>query len=234
MWFYLNYRGNKMFCVVCGKNEIFIDSQCKECYFKSHTVVQIPDKIAVMRCKFCNAVLIGKEWHDGISLDKIIISNLKLDKGSKIESISIKMIHGNEYQALYKVTLGIQVSTDFDHESVVIDKEVIVKNNYSVCVKCSRLRGGYYEDIVQIRNFDELITKELVSMINPEQISKEIYLKNGVDVYIIDKHFTKRFISNISRLKSKYKFEVTTSRKLYGKKDGVDVYRTTYLLRHLV
>jgi NMD protein affecting ribosome stability and mRNA decay len=176
----------------------------------------------------------GKEWYDNISLDKIIISNLELDKGSKIDSISIKMISGNEYQALYNVTLNIQVSTDFDHESVVIDKEVIVKNNYSVCVKCSRLRGGYYEDIVQIRNFDELITKELVSMINPEQISKEIYLKNGVDIYIIDKHFTKRFISNIGRLKNKYKFEVTTSWKLYGKKEGVDVYRRTYLLRHII
>ncbi|MGC8581900.1 MAG: NMD3-related protein [Thermoplasmata archaeon] len=223
-----------MFCVVCGKNEVFIDSQCKECYFKNHTVVQIPDKITVMHCKFCNAVQIGKGWYNDISLDKIVISNLKLDKGSKIDSISIKMVSGNEYQAIYNVTLNIYVSTDFDNATVVIDKDITVKNNYSVCVKCSRLRGGYYEDIVQIRNFDEIITNEIISMINPEQISKEIYLKNGVDIYIIDKHFTKRFISNISRLKSKYKFEVTTSRKLYGKKEGVDVYRTTYLLRHLI
>ncbi len=105
------------------------------------------------------------------------------------------------------------------------------------CPVCSRLKGGYYEGILQLRNkenegFEDCIkeierntqAKELVAVTN------KINVKGGVDFYISDKKYIR---SLANTLHQKYGGELKLSPHLHtsDRQSSKQVYRINALLR---
>jgi len=89
---------------------------------------------------------------------------------------------------------------------------------------------GYYEAILQLRHPTELVLDFVYAEIERKgiYITKEEEEKNGIDIYLADGPFT-RDLGH--RLQAKFGGEYLVTAKLYGNKDGRDVYRLTVLFR---
>jgi nonsense-mediated mRNA decay protein 3 len=113
--------------------------------------------------------------------------------------------------------------------------EVILKQE--TCERCSRIAGGYYEGIVQIRAENRIPTEEELVMAEKiayssvgeaDFVSKERKLKEGVDVYVSSMECGRRISRQIVK---KLGGVFSESRKLYGRKDGRNIYRVSFSVR---
>ena len=119
----------------------------------------------------------------------------------------------------------------------------IVRVKGASCPKCSKIKGSYFESILQVRCRDrsldrgvkELILEQIEDMVERAAfenrdlfISKIEELHGGFDVYLSSNNLG-RMISK--ELAAAYGAETKESSSLVGKKDGKDVYRITFLVR---
>jgi nonsense-mediated mRNA decay protein 3 len=116
--------------------------------------------------------------------------------------------------------------------------ETRVRLKSGSCRDCSRQRGSYFEAIVQLRarkrqpseeEVDE--TLELADNIvssSSSFISKVDYVKGGVDLYM-GKVSDGRALAAL--LSNKYGARTGETKSQAGRKDGKDIYRTTFLVR---
>jgi nonsense-mediated mRNA decay protein 3 len=127
---------------------------------------------------------------------------------------------------------------------VVHDTLLEVRLRLETCDACSRLAGGYYEAIIQLRGTNRTPTEEelqqyteiiqtLLERINKKGdrlafINKIAKLKEGVDFYLGSNKAAKHICQKIT---TEHAATLTESPSLVGRKDGVDVYRMTYALR---
>ena len=95
-----------------------------------------------------------------------------------------------------------------------------------MCDNCIKIRGNYYEAVMQIRGerAEKLLNKVIESL--QTKIAAIDKIKQGYDVRIIDKKSAAFFVQNIRR-----KHSVTQSYKLVGKKKGKELYRNYYAIR---
>ncbi len=195
-----------MKCVVCGKREAVIGGLCAECYIDKHGLVKLPRKIVLVVCPVCGRVKAGK-W------DRRPESYIKsLVKGAEVEGIEIRED---------KVVLDLRVSVE--GRSVIIRREIPVEWKKELCPRCSRMYGGYYEGILQIRgeNVKEILRR--AEEVLGEDIVREEEVKGGVDLRI----FSRKKLRSFGRQMKKEGRDVKESWKLVGEKDGRKVYRLT-------
>ena len=101
-------------------------------------------------------------------------------------------------------------------------------------MKPPQKHAQYYEAILQLRPAQEQLLQFLLEELSKRQdvfISKEVHLKNGVDIYLSSHQFTK---SLGQRLKRKYKnSDLKISRTLYSRSRMTSklLYRVTVLFR---
>ena len=92
---------------------------------------------------------------------------------------------------------------------------------------------GYYQAVIQIRPRDKEILDYVRNQIKKKknvEISKEVYLKYGIDVYVTDQKFAR----NIGqKLKKAFKGELKITKSIYTRNrlTSKDVYRGTVLFR---
>lgn len=100
----------------------------------------------------------------------------------------------------------------------------------SICPRCSRILGRYYEAIIQLRgNINDDILKFIDKMMkNKKSFYRSEILKEGIDLYVERKAVAK---SVAEQLKRNFKCKLKKSFKLITKRDGKDVYRTIILAR---
>ncbi|HDN68139.1 MAG TPA: hypothetical protein ENG23_00920, partial [Methanomicrobia archaeon] len=113
--------------------------------------------------------------------------------------------------------------------------EVIFKNE--TCERCSRIAGGYYAGIVQIRaeervpTDEELATAEEIAysaLGEADFVSKETVLKEGLDFYVSSAESGRRISKQVvKRLGGGF----SESRRLYGRRDGKNIYRVSFSVR---
>lgn len=219
-----------MFCVECGKEtEETFDGLCIECYVKGKKFFDIPSVIDVTVCRNCGAYKIESGWAHG-ELDELIRTFLE----GHIRHEDIKN---------FRVAVGedgmVTCTGEFHgfpiHEEGLA--EVKIKN--SICETCSRMKGGYFEAVLQIRKqggrmserelklSDDVVYKK--SSEYPEgYVSKRDIIHGGVDYYIGDK---KMAASAARILSDMFRGESNVSTSLVGMKDGREVYRNTYIVR---
>ncbi|MBI4162470.1 MAG: hypothetical protein HY513_02210, partial [Candidatus Aenigmarchaeota archaeon] len=105
-------------------------------------------------------------------------------------------------------------------------KKIFISITDRMCQECIKLRGNYYEAVIQVRGEKkEKILRILMEHMKGKITSIET-LKEGYDVKIIDK----KIASSVSQGLQK-KYEVKRSFKLAGKKKGKELYRNYYAIR---
>jgi len=237
---------NYLACPVCGQpSDTQIEGKCKDCFLQSINFASIPLVVHTIVCPMCGAFKKSGSWVESNDEIEEIINNtinkeLKILPGSEDILVSIEFTDTNPsiYLAHIKVTgniKGVKAHAELDSEIRVVKE---------TCDACSRLSGGYYESIIQIRaegrfpDEDEVVkVLELVYEIVERQklkgdrlsfISKEEKLHEGTDVYV-GSNSTAKQICRIAG--ERFGSTFSESPTLSGKKDGKEIYRITYSLR---
>mgnify|MGYP002344076231 CR=1 FL=1 len=232
-----------MFCVKCGKEERTYDSLCSSCYLQSNRFTQLPDHLDLQQCAHCDDYLMDKRWsHYDNELDAIydhVAAHLLVRKDAIVRDLDI------EAEEIDRKSYRVHVVATLAHEDLeaVEETETIVRVKRNVCPKCNKIQGNYYESIVQVRptgkrfsdDEREDILRRATSYINAASkesrdafMAKAMQAHGGYDLYISTIALGKTLARE---LVSMYGAEYKESSSLQGRKDGMDIYRVTYLVR---
>lgn len=218
-----------MFCVECGKEtEETFDGLCIECYVKGRKFFNIPGIIEVTVCRNCGAYKVESGWAHG-ELDELIRAFLEEHiKHEGIKNFEVR-VDGNT----------VACTGEFHGFPIREEEQIEVKIKNSICETCSRIKGGYFEAILQVRKeggkmsdrelqlSDDVVYKKS-SEYAGGYVSKREMIHGGVDYYIGDK----KMAASAARILSEiFHGESSVSPSLVGMKDGREVYRNTYIVR---
>jgi nonsense-mediated mRNA decay protein 3 len=190
----------KKICPSCGRSDIeFIGSLCKDCYLKNNKFMEAPGTIEIVSCKNC-------DWIRGGSVENVVKSKVKTKTPGDLT---------------FK---GDKIEFEAEIDGVKIKEELPVKIKFikRFCEECGRIKSGYYEGIIQIRN--DQIEKIIDNLQKNTFISKIEKQKNGADVYTGSTKQTKKTLRKMG-------LKFSESKKLYGMRKGRNLYRTTFLVR---
>ncbi len=205
-----------LICPKCGRNsqEVeFIESFCNDCYPVN---IKCPKKMELKFCKICDRMFLKGEWIP-FNESRIALHVISKCKGEFEEgTYDLK-----EKEAVFKIRK--------DDAELTVSKHIPFEMILATCQNCSRLSGGYFEALVQLRGktsaverYKRLFEKKLS---RKTFISREKEQKNGWDLYVGDSKVVLNLVSELG-LDAK----ITTT--LAGvKENGKKAYRTTFAIR---
>ncbi len=206
----------RKFCPSCGKsvNRLY-SGLCKACLMKK-IEVKLPETLKVAFCKKCGKLIGGSEYLERSLKKNIRVKNCKLD--------NIKLISMKDDVAEFSIKLKI------GNLKKTKKIKVKIKTKKRYCETCSKVKGGYYEAVIQLRSdtkIDDSAVKRVLNIIEREGgFVTKIERKRGIDIYFTPKNILNRVIRKIPEVK-----EIKKSYTLITKKDGKDIYRHTVLIR---
>lgn len=232
------------FCVKCGKdcNDI-INGLCIDCFLEGRQLVTVPHHVDLQVCTNCGEYRLRDEW---LPMDKMkIIEDIAIEQLSIIrEARVIEVGAAVEEQDPSNYLVHMQALLDVSDVQVEAEATVIVRIKNTVCKRCSRVLGSYYESILQIRTCckdlpsdlkDEVLARienyvDFQAKTNRDIfISKMELVTGGVDVYLSSIQLGKALAKT---LVDSYSAETKEASKLVGQtRDGQEMYRLTYLVR---
>jgi nonsense-mediated mRNA decay protein 3 len=223
-----------MFCVECGAEGEVYDGLCRECYIKRRKFIELPENIDLVLCSHCHSMKVGSRWDkvdDPIS--KAIDGALKVEKDV---DISVDTQVQEEDERNFKVLLMLDIRTR--GIELTETKETRVRVKAGVCQDCSRQRGSYYEAIVQLRakrrepteeEIEEALSlAENIVESSSSFITKVDHVKGGVDIYL---GRTSDGRALAAMLSNRTGGRTGETKSQAGRKDGKDIFRTTFLVR---
>ncbi|VVB92316.1 NMD3 family protein [uncultured archaeon] len=233
------------FCPKCGKNaDIFYDNVCKNCFIKDKKLLECPAILFSKICPVCGSVYKRGKWsareEERETIIECVNESLKLDNQvSNLElTLSPKQLDYSRYR------VHIDAKAKIKGAPLEIEQDTEVRISWETCDTCSRIAGGYFEGIVQIRAEKRIPTKEELgkckdiaeNVSNRSQekgdrlafIAKTEELGEGVDLYVGSIKLGKQICRAIIEV---FGGKITESPKLVGQKNGEDLYRITYALR---
>jgi len=236
----------KLACPVCGHPaDNLIDGRCRDCFLKTFTLARIPNIVRTIICPLCGAVKKGAHWEvNTAELEDVIHVGikeaLKPDSGARDVQVSIDLT--NSDPSIYHASIRVDASVKGIRTNAALRTEVRVSRD--TCDTCSRISGGYYEAIVQVRaegrfpdEKEQVQLVELIEEVIERQyrkgyrlafITKVDELPEGTDVYIGSNSSARQACKLAAERKG---CSYSESPTLVGKKDGKDIYRITYSLR---
>jgi len=209
----------RRFCPKCGKEGVtLIEGLCSECYYGSHNFLELPKKIEVNQCKYCNSLFLRGDWQD------FNLKDLKFYISNKIKTELEKPVF--EMNIMDKEVIGTVIGKNAS-QSFTIPYKV----NPSTCDTCMKHSAQYWEVKVQLRKNKSSDLKKY-SRINKDLLKRHDFLKDtktGPDFFFISKQAIKDFLKN---LQHRYKVKPAISKRFAGvKKSGGKKVKYTYCFR---
>ena len=221
-----------MRCIACGK-EIKKGNLCRECLLKRHELFTVK-KFEVVMCN-CGSVLVQPttpdsrnyhkrgRWKRFPSIEKalryLVSSNVKSEHELSKLDISTEILSD---RVVFKLTGYGRIKGYKKVES----KRFEARLKRTLCAECAKKAGGYYEAVLQIRagKKDEIMkTVEKYS----DAVSRVKRVREGIDVLFVKKSAAKK----VSRILRTMGYEIKTSCKLIGVKEGKKIYREYYSVK---
>jgi nonsense-mediated mRNA decay protein 3 len=195
-------------------------------------------------CSNCGAHFNRGRWTNDYDIDEIVIRTVEdeLLIHEKAEDIELYIEPRQMTPHLYRVR--VEVDATIIGEKIHQEIETEVRIGRMACDMCSRISGGYFESILQIRATNRRLSdeekKECMAIVNSilkrmrkkgdrmAFISNSIDDREGIDLYMgsanASRDICKEVISELGGTSSE-------SPNLFTRKDGKDVYRITFALR---
>lgn len=232
-----------MFCVECGKEGELIGSLCIECFSSKHMKVSLPDHVDLITCAHCSSMSLDGRWQDVGSVregaEAAIASAVAIPRGASVKEMSIELSEKDERNMDVRARFVVAVE---GHE-FVRDLSTILRLKRGSCDQCSKQKGSYYEAVLQVRGDERSMNKdaerEIERMVRDRVaamrkssrgafISKIERVKGGLDFYFS----TAKAAGAVAReIQDTRCAEYKESSSLWGRRDGEEVYRMTYLVR---
>lgn len=201
-----------LICPKCGRSSDdveFIEAFCVDCYPVN---IKVPRKVEIDQCKRCEKIRIRGEWvlPGKRKLAEFVASKAKgdFDSAEYIESEG-------------KMRFTIEGKKE-------LERFVEVQLNPTICSFCSRISGGYYTGLIQLRGnqkriqkYADILTRKLEKK---TFITKQEDKHEGVDIYVGSS-------KAVVELLTQMKMNTTISKTLVGLQEGKRLYRVTFLLR---
>jgi len=232
-----------MFCVECGREGETFGALCRECFAKKRLTASLPDHVDLLLCSHCSSAQIEGQWVDIGSVregaERVIEGAIVVPKDVRASLIGVRLEEKDERNM--HATADLSISSG----GVDVERELatIVRVKRGSCTECSKMHGSYYEAILQVRGRDGDLgeteaaeaRKTVVARIaSLRESSRGVFLtrtekvKGGLDFYIS----TMRAAKTIAReLQDSWCAEYKESSSLWGRRDGREVHRMTFLVR---
>ena len=191
----------RKFCVRCGAEvpEV-IDGLCPNCLLHEGKVFTLPKEIKITTCSLCGSIKVGNKWVSDISIEdyvrKIIASSMVVHRD--VRNVSVEAgIEGGTVVARVRGSLG----------RTTVESDFIIKLSVGkvLCPQCIKIKGNYFEALVQIRSIfefrdifkDHILNNILNSNLFSRYISGVELLREGIDVKVINQGMARKLSSSL-------------------------------------
>ena len=231
-----------MFCVECGKEEIFKDGVCVSCYLKHTSFTKGPEIIDIISCTSCSSYKFKNTWFSE-SLDEALKRHIRdnFHISKELKKIQIK----TEYDEKRKnITCNVEISGFLEDQKIVEQLNLMVRIKKTNCDVCSKQFGGYFEATLQLRADKRKPSKDELMEIREyiETLVGDIQAKGNRGLFItevteeqggIDFYLSKKGSAyNIAKkIQEQFGGEIKQSSSNAGMKDSRQIFRMTYLVR---
>jgi nonsense-mediated mRNA decay protein 3 len=224
-------------CPSCGKPSVGV---CSNCTIKGHILATIPRHLDIKVCPTCLDYFLNGKWVQNEIIDAVtrtIETALSIKATKSTVYIDVPELDKSLIRA------HVTVEGNIDGKRLMDDFSVDLHIKREVCERCSKISGGYYEGLIQIRaegrvpEENELIAAtDLVNRVVERErrddrmafLSRVERKKEGLDIYVGTTRVAKQLSRTIiEELGGSFK----ESPKLVGKKDGKNVYRVAFSIR---
>ncbi len=205
-----------MFCVACGK-EAKIGNLCEDCFTDKKRIFSLED-FRFEICSSCGSFF-DKSWQYSRPVDEIIDLMIarRMERLGKIRSVNVeKKRVGNTMLTTVTCIGNIPPASKIKTEK----RTIRIKMINMKCDNCTKVLGGYYEAVIQLRGKD---AKKLAEKIN-SGVLKET--KDGYDIKFVKKSDAKRIAKSLEK-----NYSVKKSFTFVTEKKGKKLYRNYYAVR---
>ena len=232
------------FCVKCGEEtEHTINGLCTECFLDGRELVSLPHHVDVKVCANCGDIGFGETWVTKDVQDAIgEAAERALVPIKEAKKISTAATLAEQEQYTYLVV--VDAVLDINGYTVETSASTIVRLKNTVCKRCSRQLGNYYEAILQIRAGSKDIPQgtkreaqnRVENLVDAQSVSnRQLFItkteevQGGIDIYLSSISLGKAATKDLA---DAYCAETKEAAKLVGlTEDGQEMYRVTYLVR---
>ena len=230
-------------CLKCGTPGGPYNNMCEACFRSSLIPSELPRVLKMKICSSCSYMVnISSnqrviEWERGIG--ELVTESLSLAENAFLIDIDIQQKVRDDYL----IFLNVQCEIDYMGVHFRQDHSSELRITYGVCNRCSRQSGNYYEAIIQLRGGKRRLTDEelefSMALINKrigESTAENAFITSmgavhkGLDYSMGDKSVAKEIAKE---LQNHFGAHFHESYSLAGRKDGKEIYRSTYLVRLL-
>ncbi len=232
------------FCVKCGKDcEESLDGLCIDCWLDGRKLTSLPHHVDLKVCTNCGEFEFGDRW---LRRDIVVaVQDAAANAVSVIRDADlVSQSTFAEEQDPYVFAVTVRSTCSVMGYEAEDEASTIVRIKNTVCRRCSRQLGSYYESILQIRTGSGKLSpeerEETLAMVENSvarqaQTNRQLFITKmeivtgGVDVYLSSMSLGK---SLTRELGDAFCADTKESPKLVGQTaDGQDMYRITYLVR---
>src|SRR3989449_3669143 len=229
-----------MFCVECGAEGPTYQGLCARCFPKRHPVLRPPDLLDLERCTSCDSFRVGSGWSKG---DRELALTALLREAVPVvspwERVSFTQVAREEDPN--NLALTVKAHGRFEDLQSVQDFRVRMRIKPSLCDSCQKQRGRYFEGTLQVRGDGRELTPQemrgvrtfVVARVDRAGdpaafVSRIEEVHGGLDFYLSTNALGKALARELSE---SFGGSVSSSPKLFGQKQGREVYRVTALVR---
>jgi nonsense-mediated mRNA decay protein 3 len=232
------------FCPKCGgptKN----DGICNKCLAESIDWIVAEPRVVCVFCPTCGSIKQGNTWSDTTLERDVLAEELALGALTVHKDVQDLHLEVSSYEpSPNRTKCMIHAEGTLYGIPVQEDRDTLIAWKKEQCDRCSRLSGGYYEGVIQVRATDRTPdihergrVEAIASGIEDHLIESGERLsfvsriednKDGVDIVISSHHIGDLITKQIT---SELGGKTTRHPKLFGERDGKKIYRITYLVR---
>ncbi len=226
-------------CIKCGLKDAVSMGLCQDCIDLDLKLKVQPMTITL--CRKCDGVMVGKRWFYGFS-PKDAESLAKKSVSISDSKFTLTAFDLTDLSIQKESAMAMVSYSGTDGVNVTKTVDIPLAMGSISCPRCNRITGSSFEAIVQLRpasgKDSQVFRDALKSTIefagksedrkSNRYIMKQHQVQGGYDLYLGSKSFAE---SIVNRANSSYLCEIRKTKKLFGREEGYDTYRYTYLVR---
>lgn len=230
-----------MFCVECGAEGPVYHSVCASCFAKKHPLVEPPAHLDVPRCQQCGSFHFRSGW-SRVALDEAIGQLLRERVRPLPPFDHVSFTHTAREEDANNHFLTVTASGHFEDLRQTQAFRVRLRIKPSVCDTCQKQAGRYFEGILQVRAEDRDLTPKEIRAVRTlvlsrvdrsrdegaDFVSRTEEIHGGLDFYVSTNALGTRLAREVA---DAFGATVSASPKLYGQRQGKELYRVTTLVR---
>jgi len=229
-----------MFCVECGTEGPVYEGLCAKCFLKKYPVVSPVELLDIARCTSCGSFRFRSGWSK-VDRELALPQLLREAMPPRPPYERVGFTHVAREEDPNNLSLTVKAVGRYRDLAPLQDFHLRVRIKPSLCETCQKQRGRYYEGILQVRGDErELAPREVravrtfvVARVDRSDdatafVTRIEEVHGGLDFYVSRNALAKGLARDVA---GAFGGTVSSSPKLYGQKQGREVYRLTALVR---